>query len=166
MAAQILGAAFVADGKYASSFPMFGVERRGAPVAAFLRFDAVPIRIKSKVYSPDCLMVFDPLQLMQPATFEGIKSGTILVANGPDRIQHAGGPHVERVFSVRASQVALEELGMAAVNTCMLGAFVTATGWLQAESVVFAIKNVFSGPRAEKNINSFCRGLRETRSEA
>ena len=37
LSAEILVAAFVADGKHASGFPMFGFERRGAPVAAFVR---------------------------------------------------------------------------------------------------------------------------------
>jgi len=38
-ATRILANAFVKQGKYGSSFPMFGFERRGAPVTAFMRFD-------------------------------------------------------------------------------------------------------------------------------
>jgi len=44
MGAEMLAYAFVLEGKFASSFPTFGAERRGAPVAAFLRFDEKPIR--------------------------------------------------------------------------------------------------------------------------
>ena len=38
VAAEILAAAFVLEGKYAANFPFFGQERRGAPVSAFVRF--------------------------------------------------------------------------------------------------------------------------------
>jgi 2-oxoacid:acceptor oxidoreductase gamma subunit (pyruvate/2-ketoisovalerate family) len=58
-AARILANAFVLEGKYGSSFPMFGFERRGAPVTAFLRFDENPVREKTQIYSPDCLVVLD-----------------------------------------------------------------------------------------------------------
>jgi 2-oxoacid:acceptor oxidoreductase gamma subunit (pyruvate/2-ketoisovalerate family) len=38
-AANILAVAAFKEGKQVQAFPMFGVERRGAPVAAFMRMD-------------------------------------------------------------------------------------------------------------------------------
>jgi 2-oxoacid:acceptor oxidoreductase gamma subunit (pyruvate/2-ketoisovalerate family) len=58
-AAWILANAFVLEGKYSSSFPLFGFERRGATVTAFLRFDDTPIKEKIQIYNPDCLVVLD-----------------------------------------------------------------------------------------------------------
>ncbi|MBU2499494.1 MAG: 2-oxoacid:acceptor oxidoreductase family protein, partial [Proteobacteria bacterium] len=43
IAAEMLAAALAEDGKWVSAFPSFGVERRGAPVDAFLRFGDRPI---------------------------------------------------------------------------------------------------------------------------
>ena len=59
-AGRILANAFVLEGKYGSSFPIFGFERRGAPVTSFFRFDNNPIREKTQIYNPDCLGVLEP----------------------------------------------------------------------------------------------------------
>jgi len=50
MAAKILAKAIVEESKVAKAIPAFGFERRGAPVAAFLRFNDKPIR---KIPSPE-----------------------------------------------------------------------------------------------------------------
>ena len=44
MAGGILAAALVNEGKYVVAVPSFGFERRGAPVASFLRMDTREIR--------------------------------------------------------------------------------------------------------------------------
>ncbi|MCJ7605526.1 MAG: 2-oxoacid:acceptor oxidoreductase family protein, partial [Dehalococcoidales bacterium] len=54
-AARILASAFVVEGKYVATFPMYGFERRGAPVVAFTRMDDKQIREKTQIYTPDCL---------------------------------------------------------------------------------------------------------------
>jgi 2-oxoacid:acceptor oxidoreductase gamma subunit (pyruvate/2-ketoisovalerate family) len=59
LSAEILEAALVADSKHASGFPMFGFERRDTPVAAFVRVDDRPIREKTQIYSPDCVVILD-----------------------------------------------------------------------------------------------------------
>jgi len=38
LASKILAKAMVEEGKYVKAIPSFGFERRGAPVAAYLRF--------------------------------------------------------------------------------------------------------------------------------
>jgi 2-oxoacid:acceptor oxidoreductase gamma subunit (pyruvate/2-ketoisovalerate family) len=52
--------AAIGEGLYAQSFPSFGPERRGAPVTAFLRDSKARIRVRSKVYRPDVVVVLDP----------------------------------------------------------------------------------------------------------
>ena len=49
MACAILAQALIEDGKHAVAIPSFGFERRGAPVAAFLRFCSAPIRAMTNV---------------------------------------------------------------------------------------------------------------------
>ena len=41
------------------AFPNFGVERRGAPVTAYVRIDKKPIRLRSQIYSPDYVIIQD-----------------------------------------------------------------------------------------------------------
>ena len=53
LACSILAQALIEDGKHAVAIPSFGFERRGAPVAAFLRFSAAPIRAMTNVYHPE-----------------------------------------------------------------------------------------------------------------
>lgn len=53
VASKILSTSIFLDGKYSQSFPALGVERRGAPVAAFLKVVDKPLRIRTEIYEPD-----------------------------------------------------------------------------------------------------------------
>ncbi len=57
--AEMLALAAIEEGKYAQGFPSFGPERRGAPVVAFARVNDKPIRLRSKIYQPDIVVVLD-----------------------------------------------------------------------------------------------------------
>lgn len=162
IAAQILTRAFYAEGKYASSFPMFGFERRGAPVAAFTRVDDKPIREKSQIYTPDCLLVLAPSLEGLPMLFDGLKREGILVMNSvklPEKILHG---NLRIVGAVNATAIAQEEIGMPATNTCMLGAFAKTTGWVKLASVLAAFEDYFKGKLLERNVRSAERGFGET----
>jgi 2-oxoacid:acceptor oxidoreductase gamma subunit (pyruvate/2-ketoisovalerate family) len=159
--ARMLAAAFVHEGKWATSFPEFGFERRGAPVRAFVRVDDKPIREKMKVYNPDCLLVIDPVLIGSKTTFEGFKPGGILVLNG-----HEAGSYPEMNLSVvgyvNATKIGLEEIGITATNTCMLGAFARATEWIGLNSILSSLSEYFSGDLLKKNIRCVERGFNET----
>ena len=49
VASKILADAIVMGGGYVQAFPEFGVERRGAPVVAYVRIDNKPINLKSNL---------------------------------------------------------------------------------------------------------------------
>ena len=46
MAAEMLAAALVKEGKHAVAFPMFGFERRGAPLMAFVRLMYIHVNLR------------------------------------------------------------------------------------------------------------------------
>jgi hypothetical protein len=48
-ASKVLAVALFHEGRWVQSFPAFGVERRGAPVTAFLRLADAPIRLRCEV---------------------------------------------------------------------------------------------------------------------
>ena len=77
-AASLLAIAAFKEGQDVQSFPMFGVERRGAPVAAFARLDDKPIDIKTQIYKPDAVVVLDPTLLSVVNIAEGLAPGGII----------------------------------------------------------------------------------------
>ncbi|MBN1224308.1 MAG: 2-oxoacid:acceptor oxidoreductase family protein [Candidatus Aminicenantes bacterium] len=162
-AARILANAFVREGKYGSSFPMFGFERRGAPVTAFLRFDDHPIKLKTQIYNPDCLVVLDASLRNSEFVYEGLKPNSVLIVNGVKNLTEKPHKNIRLLGMVDAETIALEEIGVAAPNTCMVGAFAAATGWISLESVLISLEDYFSDDLLRRNVRSAERGFREVR---
>jgi len=128
LSAEMLAAAFVKEGKYATAFPMFGGERRGAPVNVFVRFDDKPIRLKSQIYYPDCCIITDPVLGKLPDALKGLKPGGVVIMNEPAPLQERPHPNAILVATVDATGIALAEVGRPITNTVMLGAFISSSG--------------------------------------
>jgi 2-oxoacid:acceptor oxidoreductase gamma subunit (pyruvate/2-ketoisovalerate family) len=160
---RILTTAFVREGKWACGFPVFGFERRGAPLAVFVRVDDKVIREKTKVYCPDCVVVIDPSLLHTADIFQGIKNGSIAVANAPASVEEKMNVNLKRIGSVDATAIAVEEIGASITNTCMLGAFARTTGWIGLDAVLAALGEYFNGDKLKKNDRAVRRGYEETR---
>jgi 2-oxoacid:acceptor oxidoreductase gamma subunit (pyruvate/2-ketoisovalerate family) len=160
---RILTTAFVREGKWACGFPVFGFERRGAPLAAFVRVDDKIIREKTKVYCPDCVVVIDPSLLHTANIFQGVKKGSVAVANAPASIEERMDENLAKIGTVDATAIAIEEIGASITNTCMLGAFARTTGWIELDNVLGALAEYFSGDKLEKNLRAVRRGYEETR---
>lgn len=162
MACEILAEALVKEGKYVSAFPMFGAERRGAPVSAFLRFDDKPVRETTQIYQPDCVVIMDPAQI-KPATFEGIKHGGIAVLNTLRPVIERPYQNVELAGFADATTIALKETGRAIVNTCMLGVFARTTGWVRLDSILLSLERHFACDQLRRNADSMRRGFEQTK---
>ena len=162
MASEILAAALVLEGKYVSAFPMYGAERRGAPVSAFLRFDDQPVRETTQIYEPHCVVIIDPAQI-KPATFTGIRKGGIAVLNTAKPVVERPHQNVEFAGFADATAIALEEIGRAIVNTCMLGVFAKTTGWVTVDSILSSLEQHFSGDQLKRNASSVRKGFEQTK---
>jgi 2-oxoacid:acceptor oxidoreductase gamma subunit (pyruvate/2-ketoisovalerate family) len=142
VASWMLARAAMLEGRGVQSFPEFGVERRGAPVTAFLRLSDHPIHLRCKVYAPDHVVVLDPYLLSQVELPPG-KAGW-LVANTPSAPGAVGVPAGWRVAALDATRIARSHgIGTGAlpvVNSPMAGAFARATGLVGLESLVAAIR--------------------------
>ncbi len=163
LASQMLANAFVVEGKHAASFPMFGFERRGAPVISFVRFDDLPVREKTQIYTPDCMLVLDPGLQRLPNLFDGLSPESILVLNSSKEVTESPSENLKATAVVNASAIALAEVGRNISNTCLMGAFCAATGWLKLESLLEAFKFYFSGNLLENNKKSATRGYNEVK---
>ena len=160
-ASRMLTSAFVNDWKWASGFPVFGVERRGAPIAAFARCDDRPIREKTQIYTPDCLIVIDSRLIRSPGIFEGIKPEGILVLNTPYPLQENPHLNLKTIGMINATEVGLKEISLPATNTCMLGAFARTTEWVSLKSLTQSLGEYFEGEMLKKNIRCIERGYEE-----
>ncbi len=162
VASRLLALAFFKEGKWVQSFPTFGAERRGAPVAAFTRVDGKPIRLRCGIREPDVLLVLDPTLLRDVDVTQGLKADGIVVLNSPEGVELPRG----RVFFVDASSIAVD-LGLGTptyplVNTAMVGAFAGATGLLSINSVEAAIREYVEA-KVEENVEAARRAYREVK---
>ena len=164
MGAEMLAYAFVLEGKYASSFPTFGAERRGAPVSAFLRFDDKPIRETHQIYEPECIVVLDPFIAKTRAVFDGLKGEGVAVMNTPKEDLEEWPPGLKVLGLIDATALALEEIGRAIVNTCMLGVMARVTGWVRLESVIASLEMNFDGKLLKKNEDLVRRGYESVKT--
>ena len=163
LAAEILVNAIVMEGRFGSAIPFFGFERRGAPISAFVRFDDEPVREKTQIYSPDCIIVMDPTLRKAVDVFAGLSGDGIAVLNEWRGHELLGLPAVvKRVGLVDATHIAVELLGVPITNTAMLGAFASATKWVDLQCLVESVKGVFAGrPLADENVHAVEVGYRE-----
>src|SRR3989337_1121877 len=123
LASVLLVKAFTKEKKYSSAFPYFGFERRGAPVSAFLRFDDHPLREKTQIYSPDCVVVMDPALKKSPEIFEGLREGGIFILNTRKWVDELNLPSsIGKLGCVDALGISMEILKSPITNSSMLGA--------------------------------------------
>ncbi len=127
VASILLAKAFFTAGYYVQSFPLFGVERRGAPVEAYLRLDKKKILVRSNVYTPDHVIVQDPNLLELVDVTSGLRPGGWILINIPRLPENIKVFTGYQVAYVDATQIALKnELGTRTqpiINTAIIGAF-------------------------------------------
>ena len=137
-------------GVHAQAFPAFGVERRGAPVQAFVRFSNEKIRLRSQVYEPDYIIVQDSTLIRDVNVFAGMSEGGIAIINTEKKGEYAL-PEGVRLIVIDATQIALEEIGLPITNTTLMGAFAAASGEITLDALKDAIEERFPGKLAETN---------------
>jgi pyruvate ferredoxin oxidoreductase gamma subunit/2-oxoisovalerate ferredoxin oxidoreductase gamma subunit len=141
------------EGKKVQAFPTFGAERRGAPVAAFARIDEKKIRIHSEVYTPDCVIVLDPVLYRTVDVTAGLKQGGWIILNSSKAPSLYSFPAHYKVATVDASGIALKhKLGSRTepiVNTAILGAFAKVTGIVGIEALADTVTESVPGKGKE-----------------
>ena len=150
-ASRILATAAFLEGKHSQSIPMYGTERRGAPVTAFVRIGEKDKMVRSLVHEPDYVVVLDPLLRKSVNITEGLKETGAVIINssvGPEEIEM---DKKVKTATVDATGIALNVLGRPITNTAILGAFCKATGEVKLESVLEAVNETWSGRLAEMN---------------
>ena len=153
-AAQFLAIAAFHDGKYAQAFPMFGVERRGAPATSFVRIDDKPINIREQIYNPDYVLVFDPALITLVDAKKGVKEEIIVNTN----------KDLEGCYCHDLTCKAMKIFGKPIINTLILGTFAARTNVVSLESLKKAIDQKFKGDLAEQNKKAIEEAYNESKN--
>ncbi|MCG0239986.1 MAG: 2-oxoacid:acceptor oxidoreductase family protein [Firmicutes bacterium] len=158
-AAKVLAEAVaVHEGRYAQSVPAYGHERRGAPVYSDLFVDDQPILVKSFVYEPDYVLIFDLAVLDKGVDVtQGCRSHTVFLVNSAQPpVDYPFSRGYGPVYYVDATGISLATIGRNIPNSAMVGAF-AATGVVGIESVARALGDIF-GKAGEINVEAARQG--------
>jgi pyruvate ferredoxin oxidoreductase gamma subunit/phenylglyoxylate dehydrogenase gamma subunit len=165
LAGGILAAALVQEGKFVIAVPSFGFERRGAPVASFLRLDEREIRQMTNIYHPDCVICIDPTVSRSVNIFDGIRENATLVQTTSKPLAELQlHDRITTVGLCDAVSIALEIFKRPITNTLMLGAFARTTGLVSLDALRAAVEDSdFRDAGLRQNLEALERGYNETR---
>ncbi len=161
--ADVLAVAAFKEGFYTLSFPTFGAEKRGTPVASFLRVSDKPVVLRDEIYEPDYVVILDPTVMESVNVVSGLKDGGFVVANYP-REKELEEKLGVKTFTINATKLAMEYLGRPITNTVMVGAFAGITGLVKLETLKETITEWFSKKGeeiAKKNADLVEKAYRE-----
>ncbi len=162
--AKILAEAGMYEGLDTQAIPVYGSERRGATVQAYVRFDTEPIKIHSPVYFANHALILD-MSLFDKIPIDNIDKEGVIVVNSkevPDALKGTG----RKVAYVDATGIS-QELGLVLsgftlVNISMLGAFAKGTEIVSLDNLLKAIASFMGERIAPKNIEAAKRAFEET----
>lgn len=156
-AGYILAVAAAEEGWNINAFPEYGAERRGAPMKSYVRISDEPIRLRSAVKHPNVVAVLDDTLLGSENVTDGMAPGGVLVVNtdrSPAEIrEQLGNPDVQ-VWTVDATQIALDTIGRPIPNTPMLGALARATNLVSLDALKRAVNERLGGKLSQAAIEA------------
>ncbi len=171
-AAKFLTDLALEQGQYFQAFPEYGPERMGAPIQAFTRMSPEPIRIRCGVSHPEAVVVLDPTLLSTVNVADGLESDGVLVVNTSQdpadlktKVNLVGTGAT--VWTVNATQIAVESIGRPIPNTPMVGALVRALDLADIDMVAGFLRasfgKKFSDEIAEGNVQALVRAFEEVK---
>lgn len=170
--AQILAEVFFEQGYHIQAFPEYGAERSGAPMKAFDRLSEEEILLHCQVENPDIVVVIDPTLLTAVNVTEGLKENGVLLVNTtltPAEVKKKLNLKSQKVYTLDATGIALEEMKANFPNTPILGALAKIIGEVPLESFEEHFKSKFEGKlppeRVEANLRAMRRGYEEVQGE-
>jgi 2-oxoacid:acceptor oxidoreductase gamma subunit (pyruvate/2-ketoisovalerate family) len=167
IASKILAYGFFLDGKFSQSFPTFGAERRGAPVAAFVRVDDKYINNRSPIQRPDYVIVMAGKLAETVDVSLGIKSSGVIFINSEQKPEHFHFEDKAKIITFDVNSLALKyRLGtksMPIINSPILGIFAGFTELLSIEALEKAVKK-FVPVKIDSNIEALRDAYNQSKS--
>lgn len=166
VASIILAKAFFKAGYFVQTFPVFGVERRGAPVEAYLRLGQSKILVRHNVYTPDHVLVQDAKLLRNVDITRGLKPGGWILLNISEKPAEMAPFADFQLAIVDAARIA-RKYGLGTrtqpmINTAMIGAFSKVLGNPHPDFVAESIEEEIAAKTGE-NIRAARQAYDEVR---
>ncbi len=150
----VANAAFISGYKGVVMAPTFGTERRGAPVFTSLKISKEKIYDLSPITTPDMVIVLDHTLLEEVNVVAGLKENGLVVLNGPKPVSEYIFEGARVAVSDVTAHAVRAGLPPGVVNTGIIGAFSKASGLVEIDILVQAIKNEFVGKKPELNADA------------
>ncbi len=171
-ASQLLAGAALDEDMYIQAFSEYGPERMGAPIQSFTRISKEPIMIHCHVTDPEVVVVLDPTLLGPVDVASGLSKEGKLIVNtdkSPSEVREEIGLKGAEIYTVDATQIALDCIGRAIPNTPMMGALIKVTDLIKIENLIKGLKKKFSkkfkSEIVEGNIRAVERAYKEVQGE-
>jgi 2-oxoacid:acceptor oxidoreductase gamma subunit (pyruvate/2-ketoisovalerate family) len=150
VASEILARACFEENLYPQCFSLYGGERRGAVVAAFVRVDRGKIYLKCDIDRPNHLILFDKSLFNGKEVIEQVEPGGSLLLNSEKDfpLKELGTFNVGRIDALEISKK--NGLG-AIVNTAILGAYVRLTNIISLDTLLRVISETVPAA-ADQNV--------------
>lgn len=158
VASEILARACFEEGLYPQSFSIFGGERRGAAVAAFVRVAREKIYLKCDIDHADHMVVFDDTLFNEKEIRGQVKPQGLLLLNG-ERDCSAELLKTYRVGAINALDISRKNGLGAIVNTTLLGAYVRLTRMISLETLLKVIHDTVPAA-VDKNLAAAKEGYK------
>jgi pyruvate ferredoxin oxidoreductase gamma subunit len=160
-ASRILGTAAFLEGYEAQDSPVYGAERRGAPVTAFTRFDDRAILERGAISAPDLVVIADESFLEDPQVrpLAGLGPDGIVLINSRRPIDELRAKHSIpcRISALDFTGLALGHTGSTAALSVALGTAAARLTQLDRSAVEQAVRKeleelLLELPVIEKNL--------------
>lgn len=167
---ELLSHALSLEGYMVHAMPFFGAERRGAPIAAYLRVSDRKILRHDFVSEADGILLGDASEEVTSA-FRGISTkpaGKVIVNSSRAGRLPAPWSTASETFELRADDLAVSEglviSGWPVIGPALAGAFSRVFGMPSLESLKAAASKVFDNANLlKKSIALLVRGYNEVR---
>lgn len=167
---QMLAEAAFKQGKWIQAFPEYGSERRGAPTVSYTRISDKPIRTHEPITNPDTVLVLDGGLLRVIPVTAGLSEETgVLIVNttlSPVMVREITG-FKGKIYTIDATGISLDLLGIDAPNVPMIGALIRATDIVPLEVFESVIYDDFleriGKEKVEKNIQGLHKAYEEVK---
>lgn len=170
-AAKLLADACLSGGRHVQAFPEYGPERAGAPLRAYNRISDSELRLHCPVLHPQVVSVVDATLLDSVNVAEGAPPDASFIVNTmrdpKDVRDKLGAPEGQKVYTLDASKISIEDIGRPLPNAPMLGAVVKVTGLVSLDHLLEDVKKSFGKKFSQKiidgNMKAIRRGYEEVR---
>lgn len=136
VASRVLGTAAFLEGYYAQDFPLYGAERRGAPITAFTRISQEPILERGVISEPDIVIILDETILNDPLAnpLSGLNEDGVIFINtthGPAEVKKKY-QIAAQVITLDITKIGLDVLGLPVLSTLAGGVAARIAGLKEA----------------------------------